>query len=111
MMNTYLKNDWVQWKEDLTDAIQHADSQVYMYKRLYLERVCRDQLECGNVGLKACILTDYNISCVMINKEALAEYSQMEMLLGPLPQDLKSEAGMKLEFDPRDPSPFKYSNL
>jgi len=110
-MNTYLKNDWVQWKEELTDAIQHADSQVYMYKRLDLERLCRDQLECGNVGLKACILTYDHISCVMINKEALAEYSQMEMLLGALPQDLKLKAGIKLELDPRDPSPYKYNNL
>jgi hypothetical protein len=56
MMNGYLTKDWVQLEEELKDAFRHADSQVYMYSTLYLERLCRDQLERGNVGLNAFIL-------------------------------------------------------
>jgi len=55
-----------------------------------------DQLEHANVGLKALILTYDNISRIMINKGALAEYSQVEMLLGALPRDLRFRVVMKL---------------
>ena len=44
MMNQYLGKDWVQLKEELWDAFRHADSRVYMYRRFYLERLCRDEL-------------------------------------------------------------------
>jgi hypothetical protein len=82
MMNGYLTKDWVQLKEELKVAFRHADSRVYMNIRSYLERLCRDQLERGNLGLKAFILAYDNISRIMISKGALAEYSQVEMLLG-----------------------------
>jgi hypothetical protein len=36
----------------------------------------------------------------MISKEALAEYSQVEMMLRALPGDLRAKAVMKLELDP-----------
>jgi len=111
MMNGYLMKEWVQLKEELQDAFRHADSRVYMYMRSYLERLCRDQLERGNVGLKAFILAYDNISRIMISKGAFAEYSQVEMLLGALPRDLRAKAVMKLELDPRDPSTFKYDKL
>ena len=76
-----------------------------------MERLCRDQLERGNVGLKAFTLAYDNISCIRINKGALAEYSQVEMLLGALPRDLRAKAVMKLNLDPRDPSTFKYDKF
>jgi len=108
MMNGYLRKDWEQLKEELKDAFRHADSRVYMYTRSYLERLCKEQRERGNVGLKAFILAYDNISRIMIDKGALAEYSQVEMLLGALPRNLRAKAVMKLELDPRDPSTFKY---
>jgi len=36
------------------------------------------------------------MSRIMINNGALAEYSQVEMLLGALPRDLGAKAVMKL---------------
>jgi len=47
----------------------------------------------------------------MIIKGALAEYSQVEMLLGALPRDWGAELVMILELDPRDPLAFKYDKL
>ena len=85
MINGYLTKDWVKLKEELKDNFRHADSRVYRYTRSYLERLCRNQLEGGNVGLKAFILAYDNISRIMNNKGALAEYSQVEMFLGALP--------------------------
>ena len=111
MMNGYLTKDWVQLKEELKYAFRHAVSRVYMYTRSYLERLCRDQLERGNIGLKAFFLAYNNISRIMISKGALAEYSPVEMLLGALPRDFRAKAIMKLELDPRDPSTFKYDKL
>jgi len=111
MMNGYLTKDWVLLKEELKDAFWHADSRVYMYTRSFLEQLCRDQLERGKVGLKAFILAYDNISRNKIGKGAQAEYSQVEMLLGALPRDLRAKAVKKLELDPRDPSTFKYDKL
>jgi hypothetical protein len=74
---------------------------------LYLEQLRQDQLEHGNVGLKAFILPYDNISRIIISKGALAEYSQVEILLRALPRDLIAKAVMKLELDHRDPSTFK----
>jgi len=62
-----------------------------MYTRWYMEGLCRNQLERGNVSLKTIILTHGNITHIMINKGALAEYSQVEMLLGALPRDLRGK--------------------
>jgi hypothetical protein len=45
----------------------------------------------------------------MINMGALAEYSQVEMLVRALPTDSRAKAVMQLELDPRDPSTFKYN--
>jgi hypothetical protein len=84
-----------------------------MYTRWYLEQLCRDQLERGNVGLKAFILAynNNNISRTMINKGALAKYSHQEMLLRAVPRELRATAVTKLELDPRDPSTFNYLRL
>jgi hypothetical protein len=111
MINGYLRKDWVQLKEKLKDIFQHADSRIYMNMRSYLERLCRDQRERGNIHLKAFIFTYDNISPIMINKGALAEYSQEEMLLGALRRDSRANAVMKHELDPRDPSTFQYDKL
>jgi len=111
MMNGYLMKDWVQLKEELKDAFRHTNNQVYMYTRLYLERLCRNQLQHGIISLKAFIITYDNLSYILINKGAKAEYSQVEMLLGTLPRDLRAQAVMKLGLDPRDPSTFNYDKL
>jgi hypothetical protein len=111
MMNGYLTKDWVQLKEELKHAFRHADSRVYINTRSYLERLFHNQLERGNVGLAAIILTYDNISRIMISKGALAEYSQVEMLLGALLRDFRATAVMKLELDPREPATFKYNKL
>jgi len=96
MMNGYLRKDWEQLKEDLKDAFRHIDSRVYMYTQWDLEQLCKEQWECGKVGLKAFILAYDNISRIIIDKGALAEYSQVEMLLGALPRNLSAKAVMKL---------------
>ena len=111
MINQYLTKDWEQLKEELENAFRHADNRVYMYTRSYLERLCKDQRERGNSGLKAFDLVYDNISCIMLNKGALPEYSQVEMLLGTLPQNLSANAVTKLKLVPTDPSTFKYDKL
>jgi len=111
MMNGYPRKDWVQLKEELKDSFRHTDSRVYMYVRSYLGRLCSDQLERGHIRLKTCILAYDNISRIMINKGALAEYSQVEMLLGAFPRELRAKAVMELDLDPRDPWTFKYDKL
>jgi len=47
----------------------------------------------------------------MINKGSLVKYSQVEMMLGALPRDLKANVVMKVELDPRNPSTFKHDKL
>jgi hypothetical protein len=111
MMNGYLTKDWVQLKAELKDAFRHTDSGVYMYMRSYLEGVCWDQLENGNVGLTAFILADDNISRIMTSKGTLAEYSQEEMFLGALPRDMRAKVVITLELDPRYTSTFNYHKL
>jgi len=56
-----------------------------------------DQLQHWIIGPKAFILTYNNISCSMISKGAWVEYSQVEMLLGALPRDMRPKAVMKLK--------------
>jgi len=73
IMNWYLRKDWEQLNEELQVAFCHDDSRVYIYMRLYMGRLRKNQLECGNVGLKAYILAYNNISHIMINKGALAD--------------------------------------
>jgi hypothetical protein len=111
MINAYLTKHWVELKVDLKDALRHADSRVYMYMRSYIERLCQGQLEGGHITLKPFILAYDNISRNMITKGALAEYSQVEMLLEALPRDLSVKAVIKLELDLRDHSMFKYDKL
>jgi hypothetical protein len=111
MMKGYLSTDWEQLKGELKDTFRHADSRVYMYRRSYLERLCMDQRDRGNFCLKAFILAYDNMSRIMIDKGALAEYSQVEMLLGAVSRNLRATAVMKLQQDPRDPSTFKYDKL
>jgi len=111
MMNGYLRNDWEQLNKELKDAFHHANSQVYMYTTSYLEWLCKDQRERGNFDLKTYILAYDNISRMMIDKGALAEYSQVEMLLGALQGNLGPNALMSLELDRRDPLTFKYDKL
>jgi len=47
----------------------------------------------------------------MINKGAVAEYSEVEMSLGALPRDLRAKALLKLELDSRDPWTFTHDEL
>jgi len=111
MMNVYLTKDWEPLKKELKDAFLHTGSRVYMFTRWHVERLCWDQLERGNVGQKAFILAYDIISRIMIRRGALAEYSQVQMLLRALRRDLRAKAVMNLELDPRDPSRFKYKKL
>jgi len=76
-----------------------------------MERLCNDYLERGKVSLKAFSLACDNNSRIMINKGALAEYSQKEMLVGSHPRDFIVNAVLQLELDPRDPSTFTYNKL
>jgi len=102
-MNAYLGYDRVQLNKEMKDAFQQADSWVYIYTRSYLERLCWDLLERGNIGWKVYILAYDNISSNMTNKRASAEYSQVAMLHGFLPTDVRAKAVMKLEPNPRKP--------
>jgi hypothetical protein len=111
MMKWYQERDWEKWKKELKDVFRHANSQVYMYMRTYLERLCKDQLKRGNVGLKAFILAYDNISRAMITKGTLYECMRVETLLAALPKDLKGKAIVKLELDPQEPETFKYDSL
>ena len=111
MMNGYLRKDWVQLKEERKNALQHGDCRVYIYTRSYLEQLCSDQLEHGNVSLKAFMIAYDNISRIMINKGPMAEYSQVEMFLCALPRDLRAKGVMKLELDPINLAMFKYDEL
>jgi hypothetical protein len=47
----------------------------------------------------------------MIEKVALAKYSQVEMLLGALPRHLRAKAVMQLALDSRNPLTFSYNIL
>jgi hypothetical protein len=111
MMNPYLRKDLVQLKEEWKDTFQHDDSGVYMYMTLYLDQLCRNQLECRNVSLKAIILPYSNICHIMINQGALSEYPQVEMFVGVLSRYLRANAIMNVKQDPKDPSMFKYTIL
>jgi hypothetical protein len=75
MIHCYLIKYWVQLKEELKYAFLHIKSRVYVYTRSYLEAICWDQLQCGNISLNGYILTDDNISHIFINKGALGENS------------------------------------
>lgn len=106
MMNGYLQKDWEQLKKELKDAFRHADSRVNMYTRLYLEQLCKEQLECGYVSLKAFILAYDNISRAMIGKGALSKYSLVEMLLGAPPERLEGKS--RIETRTRSQGPLDY---
>lgn len=71
----------------------------------------KDQQDCGNISPKALFLANDNISLIMTDTEALADDSQMHILLGDLPWELKANVVMKLELDPRNPSMFTYATL
>jgi hypothetical protein len=111
IMNRYLRKDWVQLQEELKDRFRHTNTRVYMNTRSYLVQLRRDQLDCGNFGLKAFILAYNNISSIMINKGVLAKFSQVQMFLGALPHNLKGKAVMKFKRDPRGHWTFKYDTL
>jgi len=82
-----------------------------MYTRLYMERLWKDQMHRGIFGMKVCIMTYDKFSRIMIKKGALAEYSQVELLLVAIPRDVRAKAVMELELDPRDPLTFTYDQL
>jgi hypothetical protein len=111
MMNGYLTKDCMDVKQELKDTFRHADCLLYVYTMSNLERLCREQLESGIVGVKAFILTYDNVSCIMLRTGALAEYSQVEIFLGAHPRDVRAKALMKVELEPRDPSTFAHDQL
>jgi hypothetical protein len=88
MKNGYLGSDWMQLEEELKDAFRYTDTRVYIYKRSYIEGQCWEQLEHGNVGQGFFILTNNNISRIMLNNGAFTEYLQVAMPLGALQRDL-----------------------
>jgi len=57
LMNGYLKNDWELWNKELKDVFNNAGSKVYMYMRSCFKSLCKDQLDCGNISLKAGIVS------------------------------------------------------
>jgi len=77
----------------------------------YLKWLFKHQLKRGHVGLKAFVLANDNIRCIMIKKGALAVYSEAEMLLRAIPRELKSIAVLQLELVPRDPLMFTFDTL
>jgi len=110
-MSGHLNKDWEQLNDKLKNTLHHHNSPVHMCTIMYMARLCKDQWERGNVGLKGCIFAHDNISCILNHKRALAEYSQIEMRRGAPPRYFRANAVMKLELDPRDPSMFKYNKL
>jgi len=82
-----------------------------MYIWSYYIHLCKGELECDTVSLKACILTYKNMSHILINKGAMAEYSQLEILLATLQRDGSGNFLIKLEEDPRPPSRWEYNTL
>lgn len=106
-----MRKYWVQSKAELNDAFPNTNSPVDIYLILYLKCLSRDQLECGNIRVEALILAYDNISHIMITNGALADFSEIQMLLGALLRDLRAKVLMKLKLDPRDPSTFKYNKL
>jgi len=111
MIYGYLKNNWELLEEDVKDTFSHGNGRVQITTRLYQEWLCKDWLKQEIICLKALLVANDNISCIMIEKVALAKYSQVEMLLGALPGHLRAKAVMKLELDPRNPLTFSYNKL
>lgn len=82
-----------------------------MYTGSDLEPLGRDPPEFINVQLNARILPHDNISPSMITKRAVAEDSQVAMLLRALQGDLCANAVMKIEQDRRVPVTFQFDKL
>jgi len=74
-----------------------------------MEWLSNNQMEQGNVRLKASIFGYDNTSCNIIDMGALAEYSQEEVLLEPLRIDWWAKAGMRPDLDPKDPMMYIYN--
>jgi hypothetical protein len=108
IMNIYLWIHWEQSKGEMKDTFHHANSHIYMYTGSYLEQLCKDQIECDNVGIKAFILAYNNISHIMINNGDLAECSQVEMCPRAFPRDSRAKAVMKPNLYSRVPLTFKF---
>jgi len=72
-MHQFERKDWQQMEEQLNDTIHHIKSRVNIYTRLYLERLCKDQLQYGNVSFKFFILAYDNFIHIIINNGALAK--------------------------------------
>jgi len=79
--------------------------------RSYLECLFKDLLEPGKVRLTACILTNNHTSHIMIKMGVLAEYTQVEMLLGAIPHNMRVTVLMKLKLRCRNPSILTYVNI
>lgn len=65
----------------------------------------------GNIGLNNFIFAYDNISCIMINKGALVEDSEVEMSLRALQTNLRVKLEIKHELVSGDPSTFNYNIL
>jgi hypothetical protein len=78
---------------------------------MYLERLCKDQHKRGNVGLKAFILANDNISRAMATNGTLYKFALVETLLGALSKDRKAKAIVKIKLDPWEHETFNYDSL
>ena len=85
MMSGYNDRDWPVLKTQLKDRFRHSDSRVFMYTQTFLAKLCQEQRNRGDVGLKAFVMTYDNVSRTMFVNGSLAEYTRVESLMKALP--------------------------
>ena len=110
-MSGYNDRDWPVLKTQLKDCFRHSDSRDFMYMQTFLAKLCQEQRNRGDVGLKAFVMTCDNVSRTMFINGSLAEYTRIESLMKALPHSLKAKAVVSLDMDPPQPATFKYDRL
>ena len=85
IMSRYNDRDWPVLKTQLKDRFHHSDSRVFMYTQTFLAKLCQEQRNRGDVGLKAFVMTYDNVSRTMFVNGSLAEYTRVESLMKALP--------------------------
>lgn len=88
MNSGYWKQGWALWRGKLKHVFHYSDSRVDVYMGLNNDQLCNEHLKRGNTGAISWILAYSIFSCSNINKGALGEYSQLEMLVRILSRDM-----------------------
>ena len=101
MISGYNDHDWPILKTQLKDRFCHSDSRVFMYTQTFLAKLCQDQRNRGDVGLKAFVMTYDNVSSTRFVNGSLAEYTRAGSLMTVLPRSLKATAVVRLDSDPQ----------